>query len=584
MDKLKQVQKYQFWILLSVALILPLVGWFMATSGLSADVESRTKTIKDLHAKVNTTPADPNQEWKKGIEEINVEQLKQKNRAWRYMWEQQEPLMTWPAKMPSDPEKITPNQQEYWRTNYRKFLLELRQKVNPLDDDNPTGWVEYPEELLPNPDSEWVYQAPSIAQIVASQEDLWLLDSLLTSIALVNVGSNSFHDAPIRQIQKLYLRGGSPKGAGGGGTATKSSGSGGTSPGAGPGAAAMGDMAKQMLAAQAKSSEGGMGGLMGGQGGGGSKINSAEINADDDLGAERPAQVAKGATADKTTAKSSGGLTLVPPMISPISGQGGGTSSVGWSGSDKNRYRDDKDDLAWKTRGFHLEVIMDHRQVPELLTRLVDSTWRVTILRVQMSDIYGEDMPDVGSGTAGNRGGLTGGMPPGGPGRGGSAGMDMMMMKKSGQMIGSSGKSAPVRTAPRGNDEGGEGFGAQTAAAKEDPNLAHVAIVGLIYIAKKPPEEKTPATPPAPGGSSNTPPAANSPAPPAVAGPGKTNGTEADSAEATDPATGTAEEETMTEEPAEDAADKPSTPSEDTKPEADKSPADAGAAGTEGKK
>ncbi len=490
MDKLKEVQKYQFWILLSVALILPLVGWQMAVSGLAKEAEERTKGLDTLNKSITTTSSDPNQEWKKGIEVINGEQSKQKLLAWRFLWERQAPLMVWPEKMPSDPEKITPSQQEYWRTAYRKFVNEVRLKVNPCDDDHPNGLVEYPEELLPKPDDEWI-QAPSVKQIVASQEDLWLLESLLTAIASVNAGVPSIYDAPIRQIDELYLRGGTAQKGGGAAKAAT-----GATQGTGGGHGGMPMPPVGMLGGATRDT---------GMGGGGVAITAANINADDDLGPERAAAADKTAGGDKAAGPrgghsgASGATTMPMPTSMPTGGFGGGGFGVGkggWSGFDKDRYRDDKPE--WKTRGFHLEVVMHHRRVPELLTALSNATWPITVLRIQMSDYRDEDLADVGGGTSGGMAGMSGG-------RGGQ--MPGMMRMPGMGSGGRGGNAPPART--RGGEDGG-GDLLNNRSVLDDPNLAHVAIVGLIYIVKKPPEDKTPpAAPPA-----------SSPAAPAVAAPG----------------------------------------------------------------
>ncbi len=219
MDKLKQVLKFQFWILLVVALILPLVGWSMARSGLISEAESRSKSLADAEKALSTNAEDPNKDWETGLEAINVEQAKQPKKAAKALYERQLPLMTWPTQMPNDPAKFQTKHQEYYRTAYRQFVENVRKVVKPYDDETQTGLVIYPDDLLPTPDlSEWVSQAPSVEQIRAAQEDLWLLSALLKQIASVNEDENKDartpFDAAIRQINELYLRGGSKAGGG----------------------------------------------------------------------------------------------------------------------------------------------------------------------------------------------------------------------------------------------------------------------------------------------------------------------------------------------------------------------------------
>jgi hypothetical protein len=515
MDKLKQVQKFQFWILLTVALILPLVGWSIAMSGLGPEIETRAKALKDLQGQLTVSPADPNDNWKKGLDVINEEQGKQRTLAWQELWQRQKKLMVWPSKMPADPEAITMLQQEYWRTAYPKFRDAVRAFVNPYDESNPKGLVEYSEDLLPRPEEEWV-TAPSINEIVASQEDLWLLEAFLKQIAYVNQGSPTIYDAPIRVIEKLYFRGGSSTKDG----AKKSSGGGGGGGAVGVPKEMMETIMEKNFAGSRGRGGSGFGGLGGGQGGEQMQINSAQIvNPDEDLGAERNAASEK--SGNKKAAKDNspmGGMTLAGPGAPMPGAQLGNAGPVGgWSGRDKDRYRDDKKE--WKTRGFHLEVIMDHRSVPDLLSALSNADWPITILRVQMSDYKDEDL----TGTTGMAG--MGGMPmPAGAGRGGSSSMQMSMPSMGsapgGRSSASSKQARPVTSGDDGEEAAGSPTGGPQRSTLDDPNLAHVAIVGLFYIIKKPDEVKPPANSPTggatnPGGAQTgvTPPTGNPTAP-----------------------------------------------------------------------
>jgi hypothetical protein len=131
--------------------------------------------------------------------------------------------------------------------------------------------------------------------------------------------------------------------------------------------------------------------------------------------------------------------------------------------------------------------------------------------------------------------------------------MNSEMMMRSGMMKARGGSSIGARPQAmmRGGEEGGEGF-SPARSALDDPNLANVAIVGLIYIFNKPPDP-----PPAPA---TTQPAAGTPAAPA-----ESAATGAEPAEKTDSA-GAADEtpDDKSNEKPEDSADtKPDSPSDD---------------------
>src|SRR4029077_19277934 len=102
MDKLKEVLKYQFWILLGVALILPFVGWIMGTSGMMSEAAERTKKLTDLRGSLTVKGDDPNDTWSNELSLINVEQEKQRDIAWRRLHELQKLKMVWPPVMKED--------------------------------------------------------------------------------------------------------------------------------------------------------------------------------------------------------------------------------------------------------------------------------------------------------------------------------------------------------------------------------------------------------------------------------------------------------------------------------------------------
>jgi hypothetical protein len=499
MDKLKEVLKYQFWILLGVALILPFVGWIMGTSGMMSEAAERTKKLNDLKGSLKTDGNDPNNTWSDGLAQINVDQEKQKDIAWRSLYELQKPKMVWPAVMTgdadwpadNDPDKMNNRHLEQYRIEYRGKrggigeVEKVRRIVKPIldDDSQEVQLVVLDPSLMPSPDEEWLTQAPSIKQVKAAQEDLWLLMALLECIAKVNEGAPNAYDAPIRQIDEILLRGGT-KGAGA--SASKSA----VSSAAGPtGTGTMADMMKGMPSM--------MGGMRGGEfGGGGGGALDYKINPDEDLGPERPSADSSSlaTSAGPSSAPSSTTGTMadmmkgMPSMMGP-SGMGGlGGRQSG--GTNMERYRDEQKEF--KTRGFSLQVVMDHRRIPDLLVALSNcEAWPINVLRVHEADYKDEDLvaTDGESPMTGRMSGPSSMMRRGGGMSGPAAGMLGPEMMRG---IGRSG-APKAGIGLRSGDEGGDAYGGATRSALDDPNLANVAIVGVIYIFNKPPDP-----PPAP--------------------------------------------------------------------------------------
>lgn len=533
MEKLQQVQKYQFWILLFVALVLPLVGWFMSRSGLMAEAADRTLVLQNLTTSLKAGPEDPNGEWQRKLDEINVEQQKQALIAWRALFDRQKPFMVWPQDMVDDPAKIEPFHQEIYRERYVDELEKVHQIINPADEKWKTGLVKFPEDLLPHPHDEWKLQAPSAKQIEAAQEDLWLLTALLNCIASVNEGSTTPFDAPIREITELHLRGGTK---GGGGSAPPAPGKppGGGQGGMPPGGMPPGGMPPGGMPPGVNRPAGGDTGSTG--------IASPSIKADEVLGPERPANDAN-APAPAAPQPGPGGQKGPPGPGGPPGAPPGDAAKPRGSVTGVDRYRDDQPEF--KTRGFTLQLVMDLRSVPALLVALSNCEgWPVNILRVHEADYKDEDLVvvDAGGGDAAPRPPAGGVRPPAGfgpPPRGG---------------IG-----------PRPGEEADNGP-AGSRSPLDDPNLARVAIVGLMYIFKTPPEAPAaPETPAAPAAA----PVAGEPATPAAAADSAPSG--GDEPESEPAATDKPEATTDKDDSEEKGADAPSDSSSDPATEAPES-------------
>src|SRR6185369_13586523 len=96
-----------------------------------------------------------------------------------------------------DPSKFELKDQNYYRKLYAKEVERVWKVLNPIvyspQDGTRSGLVEFPLEYVPRYDDIWEGQsrAPSVKEMEAAQEDLWLLTTLFKSIAKVNENSNS---------------------------------------------------------------------------------------------------------------------------------------------------------------------------------------------------------------------------------------------------------------------------------------------------------------------------------------------------------------------------------------------------------
>lgn len=457
MDKLKAVLKYQFWILLGLAVIVPIVGWGYSRSGLIADALARTNTLKEFDNKLTVTGTDPNSEWARKLGEINKLQLAEVRRTWRTLYERQEKLMTWPGEVKSanltNADQSGNTARDIYQRVYPRERNALGKIVKPVDEAG-NGLVDL-WDVLPHPEAEWgVGNSISAEDVFAAQEDLWLVTCLLTVIAQVNEDSTSQLDAPIRQIQELILRGGSKGGAGGAGEPMMRRG--GDAVDDGVMNIRLGMMARR-----------GGAGMDEDYGGGTAAAPAVDVKFDptDELGPEVP----------------------TPESEAALAATRGNTASLARR---MQRYVEEQPE--WKTRGFYMEVVMDHRKVPDLLVALANANWPVRVLRVHQGDLKQESLvsatPETQSPLAGRGGGGRGG---GGVAAGYAAALAAQMRGGGGGM----------NMSTRGPTRGPAVTSATTEQALDDYMLATVALDGLITIFKKPPEEPivpettTPTTP-----------------------------------------------------------------------------------------
>jgi hypothetical protein len=170
------------------------------------------------------------------------------------------------------------------------------------------------------------------------------------------------------------------------------------------------------------------------------------------------------------------------------------------------RYVDDNEEEPYRTRGFKLKVLMDHRHISDFLVALSDSNWPVEIIRVQ----YAQAVPDPH--IVGNQRGLDTGDEPG---------MNTPTYRPPTQTFPSAGRALTGGPAVNFGDSGGGAAAADAgpfagsgsdrstadpeyqkylknvaiarrrqALAFTDPMMTEVVVVGLLTIYKTPEAEQ----------------------------------------------------------------------------------------------
>ena len=508
MDKLKPILAQKFWILFSLVLIMPLVGYFMTKGKLAAAIDERWKKLDGAFTTIPPGSGVPNESWTAALNVINETQKLHNRHANQALWDKQKALMVWPndiAPILAKAEyfKDLTEQQKggqvifKYPLSYGSQIRALWEIVDPLDEGENLRDTDKRRKVAFQMGDLHISRIanlgslqPTFREIWEAQEDIWLQTELLNAIRRMNANGISQGDAFVKQLGKIQLFGGAKATVASGETSAT-------------GAGTMG---------------GDMAGLMGGGSGyGGQGSEAGGVSIDVNLSEEFDVAQDGGGNAAGASFKSGGSGFTEGSSADPAAAPDG-----------TKRYLDFVEGQPYKRRGFYIKLVMDHRKLPELLAELMHSPFPVEIVRVQQVWLNDSAGPADGTGTmAGGRGaagGLMGGAGAGGFGAGGAGGG-----AAGGLMTGGAGPGGGLMTGGAGSGGGGGksfgsfkppatgGFGAAgggaaagfvegdgdrgnagaaarsgltgsgSSSAMSDPNLAQVAILGVWTLYLPPP-------------------------------------------------------------------------------------------------
>jgi hypothetical protein len=356
MDQLKVLLVHRFWILSALAILIPPISWWMSTGDMAKQTDVRAKQIDGSIKKIQGLSKDlskaANTEWIKGAEQVNVKLGSLVNQTHKRLYEHQRPVMTWHPVVrkgldeanvkyrgdnAANPQAFL-SAKKFYIARYADQWQQAFQTVEPFSWTTGDGkvWCAGQDangqaEITKGPVDSWQQrQNISSEEMWDAQEDLWMLQALLKAVARVNEGSISIDDARIKKLTVAILRGGN--------LADRDDR---RKPKSGPGA-------------------GGKAAPVGGQAGDGTPRPMPIIDPDDIFGAD------DSSSAPRAAGNVKGGF----------GGGGGGAESGG------RRYVAVSSGK-WRSRGFILRVVMDHQEIPKLLTMLSDSPFPVQIWQVE---------------------------------------------------------------------------------------------------------------------------------------------------------------------------------------------------------
>jgi hypothetical protein len=368
MDQLKVILEHRFWVLTALAVLIPPMGWWLSIGDMATKTESRTKAINLKVKAINDLSKDlsraANPDWIKGATDVNIKLAARVDETQKRLFEHQRPAMVWHplVKKELDASQVkyrggesvpAPNPQAFLRAKQRfmsryadMWRSDVYQVVEPFDvvtadrgkvlcsnQDGAPQITRAPAEL-------WLQrQMVSTQEMWDAQEDLWLLHALMKAIAQVNDGSRSIDDAQIKRLMSCTLRGGS--------------------------AADLADRHKK----KQTSAPTGQGGQPAASPGGGFGLRSLSPSRSDADTGPKP-------------------LPLIDP--DDIFGSEGEVGSTMGGGGKKQgageaavALRYVEEGPRWHARGFVLRLVMNHQEIPKLLTLLTEAPFPVQIWHVE---------------------------------------------------------------------------------------------------------------------------------------------------------------------------------------------------------
>jgi hypothetical protein len=478
MDKLKPLLENKFWIFLFLAILLPTIGWFVASGTFAEEIEKREADLKKSFDSLDIQQPPANEVWTQNAKVLVEDEQARLDKTSVSLWETQKKLMDWPAGvqdlMVDVPYEgtIPPRARENYRglgKGYEKQLVEFESILEPYDPVKRTGKVLIGRDAYTHvPIGIWKSGPPTSQAMWNAQIDAWLVRSIFRAIKNMNKGNEKLSDSTIVQVLDLRLRGGIRDYSASMGT-NVAAGTSATSTGSGGGEGYADSYTGSSEGGYSSDANGGLGKL----------AVKLQFDLSDELG---PDAGARGGTTG-----SSGEYGTTEASTTTPAGATGATAAA----QGPRRYVDDDATLPFRTRGFVLGVVMNHRYLNDFLAELSGSDFPIQVLRVHQQINNPDQLARVGRTGSRTRGGSGSGYPSsgfGGASTGGfggtGTGYETSEYGNENETESAFGGSSTRGSRSPGSSPGGAGNDLMVKQALSDPNLATVWIGGLITLFK----------------------------------------------------------------------------------------------------
>lgn len=228
MDQVKvifnQMIRCRFWIVVGIAALLPVAGYFATAGTLKEETQAKEAEIISAQKDVQQYSGGtiPNTLYKQAVDQKKEEVAKDVDASWRKLYERQAPLLEWPEEVSNRipkwgrkwPEGVAPraiaNAVEDYLRIYPATVTRVYQMFRPWNPVEGTGIVVAPPEidlLRPAPFDPNKPPLPSLGKVWAAQERLWIQGTVLNLIDEVNrkARAKDWESAPIKRINTLEV-------------------------------------------------------------------------------------------------------------------------------------------------------------------------------------------------------------------------------------------------------------------------------------------------------------------------------------------------------------------------------------------
>ncbi len=215
MEQVMVAWRHRFWIVLGVAVLLPIVGYFADTRGLASNAQQRAAQIQNLRKELEQLKRgpNPNDHWVAAVKQLELQMRRDVDGAWEELYRRQLKFTVWPEgfePLASDPtptgEPLTRMLIRY-KDAWQEEFAEIFRSVKPVTIFGDNGLVEVDTSEYNKFRQGWLGPGlyPSVAEARLAQENLWILRALFDVAALATHDAKNIRQSPVKLILGIEI-------------------------------------------------------------------------------------------------------------------------------------------------------------------------------------------------------------------------------------------------------------------------------------------------------------------------------------------------------------------------------------------